>query len=62
MDALRDIIEGMMDRSMIERIVEEQKKILEEKDRKIEAYEAEIAALKEELALFRAEETGGCGN
>ena len=61
-DALRDIIEGMMDRSMIERIVEEQKKILEEKDRKIEAYEAEIAALKEELALFRAEETGGCGN
>ena len=61
-DALRDIIEGMMDRSMIERIVEEQKKILEEKDRKIEAYEAEIAALKEELALFRAAETGGCGN
>ncbi|MFQ9702529.1 MAG: shikimate kinase [Enterocloster clostridioformis] len=48
-DALRDIIEGMMDRNMIERIVEEQKKILEEKDRKIEAYEAEIAALKESL-------------
>ena len=54
--------EKYADRSMIERIVEEQKKILEEKDRKIEAYEAEIAALKEELALFRAEETGGCGN
>ena len=57
MDALRDIIEGMMDRNMIERIVEEQKKILEEKDRKIEAYEAEIAALKEELALLRTAET-----
>ena len=56
-DALRDIIEGMMDRNMIERIVEEQKKILEEKDRKIEAYEAEIAALKEELALLRMAET-----
>nr|WP_207739860.1 MULTISPECIES: shikimate kinase [unclassified Clostridium] len=53
-DALRDIIEGMMDRNMIERIVEEQKKILEEKDRRIEAYEAEIAALKEELALLRS--------
>ena len=56
-DALRDITEGMMDRNMIERIVEEQKKILEEKDRKIEAYEAEIAALKEELALLRTAET-----
>ena len=52
-DALRDIIEGMMDRNMIERIVEEQKKILEEKDRKIEAYEAEIAALRRSLRFLR---------
>lgn len=53
-DELREIIETMMDRSMVRCIVEEQKKALEEKDRKIEAYEAEIAALKEELAQLKA--------
>lgn len=49
-DELRDIIESMMDRNMVQRIVEEQKRKLEEKDRTIEAYEAEIASLRQQIA------------
>lgn len=45
-DELRDIIEGMMDKNMIQMFIDEQKKKLEEKDRKIQAYEAEIRRLK----------------
>ena len=59
MDELRDIIESMMDRSMVQRIVNEQKRILEEKDRILEekdrmlqSYETEIAALKAQLAQY----------
>ena len=58
-DELRDIIESMMDRSMVQRIVNEQKRILEEKDRILEekdrmlqSYETEIAALKAQLAQW----------
>ncbi len=60
-DELRDIIESMMDRSMVQRIVNEQKRILEEKDRILEekdrmlqSYETEIAALKAQLAQLSA--------
>ena len=60
-DELRDIIESMMDRSMVQRIVDEQKRILEEKDRILEekdrmlqSYETEIAALKAQLAQLSA--------
>lgn len=53
-DELRDMIESMMDRSMVQRIVEEQKRKLEEKDRAIEAYEAEIASLKQQIAEITA--------
>lgn len=54
-DELRDIIESMMDRTMVQRIVEEQKKKLEEKDRMIQAYEDELAALREEVARLKTE-------
>ena len=60
-DELRDIIESMMDRSMVQRIVNEQKRILEEKDRILEekdrmlqSYETESAALKAQLAQLSA--------
>lgn len=45
-DELRDIIEGMMDKNMIQMFIDEQKKKLEEKDRKLQAYEVEIRRLK----------------
>ena len=54
MDELRLMIESMMDRNMVQRIVEEQKRKLEEKDRKLQEYEAEIASLKEQLAQMQA--------
>lgn len=54
-DELRDIIESMMDRTMVQRIVEEQKKELEEKDRMIQAYEDELAALRAEVARLKSE-------
>lgn len=54
-DELRDIIESMMDRTMVQRIVEEQKKKLEEKDRMIQAYEDELAALRAEVARLKTE-------
>lgn len=54
-DELRDIIESMMDRTMVQRIVEEQKKKLEEKDRMLQAYEDELAALREEVARLKTE-------
>lgn len=54
-DELRDIIESMMDRTMVQRIVEEQKKKLEEKDRMIQAYEDELAALRAEVARLKSE-------
>ena len=60
-DELRDIIESMMYRSMVQRIVEEQKRILEEKDRILEEkdrllleYGEEIAALKAQLEQLAA--------
>lgn len=53
-DELRDIIESMMDRNMVQCIVEEQKKRLEEKEQMIAEYESEIAALREELAQLKA--------
>lgn len=54
-DELRDIIESMMDRTMVQRIVEEQKKKLEEKDRMLQAYEDELAALRAEVARLKSE-------
>lgn len=54
-DELRDIIESMMDRTMVQRIVEEQKKKLEEKDRMIQAYEDELTALRAEVARLKTE-------
>lgn len=52
-DELRDIIEGMMDKSMIQTLIEEQKRRLEEKDRRLAACEREIEALRSELAKLR---------
>ena len=53
-DELRDIIEGMMDKDMIQSIVEEQKLRLEEKDKKLAAYEREIKELRAQLAAVGA--------
>lgn len=53
-DELRDIIEGMMDKDMIQSIVEEQKRRLEEKDKKLAAYEREIKELRAQLAAVGA--------
>ena len=55
----------MMDRSMIERIVEEQKKILEGRKDQIEAYRQRLQHLRKSWPFFRAEglaaaETSGC--
>ena len=54
-DELRDILESMMDRNMIQCIMDDQKKKLEEKDALLQAYGDEIAALKETIAQLRGE-------
>ncbi len=54
-DALRDIIEGMMDKDMIRRVVKEQERALEEKERKLSEYEQELRKLREEIAALRGQ-------
>lgn len=57
-DELRDMIEPMMDRAMIGRLVEAQRLRLEEKDRKLLEYEEEISRLKEQADLLTGGLTG----
>lgn len=53
-DELRDIIEAMMDRNMIQLIVDEQNRELEEKRQRLADCEAEIASLRAEIERLRA--------
>ncbi|MCC8024813.1 MAG: shikimate kinase [Clostridium sp.] len=53
-DELRDIIEAMMDRNMIQLIVDEQKRELEEKRQRLADCETEIASLRAEIERLRA--------
>lgn len=53
-DELRDIIEAMMDRKVIQLIVEEQKRELEEKNQRLADCEAEIERLRAELRMLKA--------